>query len=170
MSVTGQCLRIGFAMLAVISSADAPVSHRAPPSEWRTFLVPEYGTQAEYPAAPFAPAGASEKGVGRRFHTPDGRAILSVYSQDNGKHDTPASYLKDNLRVSQPKLDYERVTRTFFAVSMERDELIYYSRCNFSGGPSGAIHCFDLVYPRAETEAWDPVWTRISPSLRTLEG
>jgi hypothetical protein len=33
----------------------------------------------------------------------------------------------------------------FFAISSERDGLIYYSRCNFSSGERRAIHCFDLV-------------------------
>jgi hypothetical protein len=34
----------------------------------------------------------------------------------------------------------------------------------------GAIHCLDLVYPQAEKRAWDGVVTRISRSLRPLEG
>jgi hypothetical protein len=45
-------------------------------------------------------------------------------------------------------LDYERVTRSFFAISMERDGTVYYSRCNFSRSAGGSIHCFDLVYPQ----------------------
>jgi hypothetical protein len=51
---------------------------------------------------------------------------------------------------------------------MEREGLIYYSRCNFSR--AGAMHCFDLVYPKEEERAWDAVVTRISLSLRPLEG
>jgi hypothetical protein len=45
-------------------------------------------------------------------------------------------------------LDYERVTRAFFAISMERDGTVYYSRCNFSRSAGGSIHCFDLAYPQ----------------------
>jgi hypothetical protein len=52
---------------------------------------------------------------------------------------------------------------------MERDRLIYYSRCNFSGSSTHTIHCFDLVYPQEEKTAWDPVVTRISLSLRPRE-
>jgi hypothetical protein len=52
---------------------------------------------------------------------------------------------------------------------MERDGLIYYSRCNFSGSSTDTIHCFDLVYPQEEKTAWDPVVTRISLSLRPRE-
>ena len=56
----------------------------------------------------------------------------------------------------------------FFAISMERDGRILYSRCNFSRSPV-AIDCFDLVYPQEEKRAWDPVVTRMSLSLRPLE-
>ena len=146
--------------------ARAEVQAQALSLNWRTFKVPEYGTRVEYPAHIFAPIGDAEMGVGQRFESADGRAVLSIYSRENETADTPASYLRKNLR--QSGLDYERVTRSFFAVSMERDGRILYSRCNFSRSPV-AIHCFDLVYPQEEKRAWDPVVTRISLSLRPLE-
>jgi len=70
--------------------------------------------------------------------------------------------------VERSGIEYQRVTRGFFAISMERQGMIYYSRCNFSR--AGAMHCFDLVYPKEEERAWDAVVTRISLSLRPLEG
>jgi hypothetical protein len=135
--------------------------------DWQTFEVPEFGTRVEYPARIFTAVGEAEKGVGRRFESKDGRAILSIYARENEDDDTPASYLRKNLR--QRTLDYERVTRSFFAISSERDGIIYYSRCNFSRPARGSLHCFDLVYPQAEKRAWDSVVTRISLSLRPLE-
>jgi hypothetical protein len=135
--------------------------------DWQTFEVPEFGTRVEYPARIFTAVGEAEKGVGRRFESKDGRAILSIYARENEDDDTPASYLRKNLR--QRTLDYERVTRSFFAISSERDGIVYYSRCNFSRPARGSLHCFDLVYPQAEKRAWDSVVTRISLSLRPLE-
>jgi hypothetical protein len=135
--------------------------------DWQTFEVPEFGTRVEYPARIFTAVGEAEKGVGRRFESKDGRAILSIYARENEDGDTPVSYLRKNLR--QRTLDYERVTRSFFAISSERDGIIYYSRCNFSRPARGSLHCFDLVYPQAEKRAWDSVVTRISLSLRPLE-
>ena len=111
--------------------------------------------------------GEPEKGVGQRFESSDGSAVLSIYSSENEAADTPASYLRKNLR--QSGLDYQRVTRSFFAISMERDGRIYYSRCNCSRSAKRSIHCFDLLYPQEEKLAWDPVVTRISLSLRPLE-
>jgi hypothetical protein len=144
-------------------AANAALWNRADSLDWQSFKVPEYGTRLDYPAKIFVAAGEAEKGVGQRFESSDGRAVLTVYVRENEDGDTPASYLRKNLR--QRVLQYERVTRSFFAISMERDGTIYYSRCNFSR----SIHCFDLVYPQDEKRAWDPVVTRISLSLRPLE-
>jgi hypothetical protein len=71
--------------------------------------------------------------------------------------------------VDRSALDHVRIARSFFAISSERDGVILYSRCNFSGGARGVIHCFDLKYPQEEKRSWDAVVTRISLSLRPLE-
>ncbi|MGA7485814.1 MAG: hypothetical protein WBW74_02580 [Xanthobacteraceae bacterium] len=158
--------------LSVLSSADAQVGGPQPQVlDWQKFQIPEFGTTVDYPAGIFtAPHGKAEKGVGQRLNSADGRSVLTVYSRENEDSDTPASYLKRNLRVARSVLDYERVTRSFFAISSERQGLIFYSRCNFSSEAGGAIHCFDLIYPREERRAWDAIVTRISRSLRPLEG
>jgi hypothetical protein len=146
-------------------SGEAATRDRAGSLNWQTFEVPEYGTHVDYPAAVFG-MGSRKGGVGQRFEREDGRAVLSIYARENEDDDTPASYLRKNLR--QPMLDYERVSRSFFAISMERDGTVFYSRCNFFARHS-TIHCFDLVYPQNEKTAWDPVVTRVSLSLRPLE-
>ena len=114
--------------------------------------------------------GKSEKGVGQRFSSADGRSMLSVYSSVNEAGDSPASYLRNNLKIPRSVLTYHRVTHSFFAIATRQEGSILYSRCNFSSDPNGAIHCIDLVYPRTEKRAWDGIVTRISRSLRPLEG
>jgi hypothetical protein len=159
------------AALSAVSGAEAQIRGRQPALDWQTFLVPEFGTTVEYPASIFSvPDGKAEKGLGQRFNSADGRSVLTIYTRENAAGDTPASYLRNNLRTGRSVLDYERVTRSFFAISSERRGLIFYSRCNFSAEAGGAIHCFDLVYPQDEKRAWDPVVTRISRSLRPLDG
>jgi hypothetical protein len=139
-------------------------------AEWRTFEVPEFGTRIQIPASVFAPAGEPERGSGQRFERADGRAVLSIYSRANDTGENPATYLRHNLRMDRAALDYVRITRSFFAISSEREGIILYSRCNFSTRLRRAIHCFDLTYPQEEKRAWDAVVTRISLSLRPLEG
>ena len=140
------------------------------PTDWRTFEVPEFGTRIQVPASIFAPAGKPERGSGQRFERSDGRAALSIYSRPNDKGENPATYLRHNLRMDRAALDYVRIARSFFAISSERDGIILYSRCNFSSRALRAIYCFDLTYPQEEKRAWDAVVTRISLSLRPLEG
>jgi hypothetical protein len=156
--------------LSVLSSADAQVPGQNTPG-WRMFQVPGFGTTVDYPAGIFSqPDGRADKGTGERFNSADGRAVLTIYARENEDGDTPASYLRKNLRLPRSALDYERITPAFFAISSERNGLVLYSRCNFSNDAGGAIHCFDLVYPQAEARAWDKIVTRISRSLRPLEG
>ena len=159
------------ALFLLLSGAVVPAQARngIERLDWRIFAIPQFGTTVLYPARIFAPVGEAETGVGQRFESSNGRAVLSIYSRDNSAGETPIAYLKNNMRVGRAGLDYERVTGSFFAISMERDGLIYYSRCNFSRGRGGAIYCFDLAYPQEEERAWDPVVTRISLSLRPLE-
>ena len=114
--------------------------------------------------------GDLEKALVSGLSGADGRADLSVYSLPNEARETPATYLRHNLRMDRSALQNTRVARSFFAISSERDGVILYSRCNFSKRGRGAIHCFDLVYPQEEKRSWDAVVTRISLSLRPLEG
>jgi hypothetical protein len=155
-------------LVPLVWSAQAQAQSRES-VDWRTFEVPDFGTKIQYPAGVFSPAGKPEKGVGQRFERADGRAALSIYSRPNEAGENPATYLRHNLRVGRSALDYLRITRSFFAISSERDGVILYSRCNFSGGRRGAIHCFDLKYPQEEKRSWDAVVTRISLSVRPLE-
>ena len=76
--------------------------------EWQTFVVQDFGTSIQYPATIFAPVGKAEKGLGQRFERADGRAALSIYASSNEARDTPASYVRRNLRMNRSALDYER--------------------------------------------------------------
>src|SRR5262245_4691675 len=84
---------------------------------WQTFQVKEFGTTVDYPATIFSePAGEAEKRTGQRFNSADGRSTLTIYALENAAADTPASYLRKNLPMPRSALDYERVTRSFFAI------------------------------------------------------
>jgi hypothetical protein len=113
--------------LSALSSAGAQVRNRPPQNlDWQTFLVPEFGTTVDYPAGIFSdPNGKADKGFGQRFNSADGGSVLSIYTRENDEGDTPASYLKKNLRVGRSALDYERVTMHFFAISSEWRGLIF---------------------------------------------
>jgi hypothetical protein len=137
--------------------------------DWQVFVDPQFGTRVDYPADVFSRSGGqSERGIGERFRTADGQAILEVYSLPNDPQFTPEGFLRANLQMPRDELEYHRVTPSFFAISNVRDGMIYYSRCNFSRGPRPLMSCIDLKYPQEQKRAWDDVVTRISRSLRPL--
>jgi hypothetical protein len=153
--------------VAAIAGAAAQVQDRSSTLVWRTYVGPRYGTSVDFPGTIFVPAGSPDKGVGQRFKSADGRASLSIYALGNEAGDGPSGYLERNLRVGKSAIQYKRIAQSFFAISMERNGLVYYSRCNFV---SRSIHCFDLEYPQEDKQDWDSIVTRISLSLRPLEG
>jgi hypothetical protein len=159
-------------MVAIVASSAAQARDRAGEGPgWQTFSVPESGLTVQYPSGIFSVIeGKAEKGVGQRFSSADGRSQLSIYSRANEAGDSPASYLRKNLKTSRSALTYERVTPSFFAISTRQEGSILYSRCNFSSDGNSAIHCIDLIYPQPQKRAWDGIVTRISRSLRPLEG
>ena len=90
-------------------STPAQSLDRISPIEWQTFEVQDFGTSVQYPANIFVPAGQPRKGSGERFKSADGRAELSIYSIRNDVGETPATYLRHNLRMDRSSLDYTRI-------------------------------------------------------------
>jgi len=146
-----------------VAAQTAEPSLAAP--QWAVFA--ETGTAVDYPSNIFSvAAGPSPHGTGRRLQTEDGRAEFMLYVSANEEHDSPRAYVRKYLAVPKAKLDYTRITDRFFVVSGIESGRVFYSRCNYPRGASGQMHCIYLLYPQAETRAWDAIVTRISRSLR----
>ncbi len=136
------------------------------PEGWSTYVSPEAGTAVEYPTNVFSIRDeASERESEARFRTQDGRAKLSIYFLPNDDRESPRSYIQHHLRIDPSRLTYKRITDKFFAISGMRDDLTFYSRCNFAPKQNGKMHCVYLEYPNREERAWDGIDTRISRSL-----
>ncbi len=145
-------------------AAQAPAQSLAAP-HWA--VASETGMAVDYPSNIFSvAAGPSSRGTGRRLQTDDGRAEFMLYVSPNEDHDSPRTYVRKYLAVPKAKLDYTRITDRFFVVSGIQEGRVFYSRCNYPRGVSGPMHCVYLLYPEAETHAWDAIVTRISRSLR----
>lgn len=136
---------------------------------WTRYTNPQTGTEVDFPAGLFSrPVGRSANGSGAAFRTPDGHAQLSIYALPGRSTGSPAAYLRKNLKVPRSALLYQRITGSFFAVSGVHGDQIYYGRCNLAATRGGTFHCIELVYPRAQKRAYDPIVTRVSLSLRPL--
>jgi hypothetical protein len=152
----------------VCTTAAVAQGPRLAVQDWQIYSD-AYGTRVDYPADIFSQSGGqSERGFGERFRTPDGHAILEIYSIPNDSVLTPDAFLRNNLQIPRRELEYQRITSSFFAISNARNGVVYYSRCNFSRSPHPLISCIDLSYPAEQERAWDNVVTRISRSLRPL--
>jgi len=153
--------------LALVGTGAAAQSADQTLAAPRWAMASEPGTAVDYPANIFSvEAGPAPRGTGRRLQTDDGRAEFVLYVSPNDDHDSPRSYVRKYLAVPKAKLDYTRITDRFFVVSGIQEGRVFYSRCNYPRGPSGPMHCIYLLYPEAETRAWDAIVTRISRSLR----
>ena len=107
------------ALRAPALAQDAVASTLAP--EWSAFVEPKFRTRLDMPSGLFSiPDGPSYRGVGQTFITADGRAVLAIYSMTN-EGDTPHTFLNKVLNIPRSALDYERVTRAFFAISAIHD-------------------------------------------------
>jgi hypothetical protein len=150
-----------------LSPACGQQTRLEPLSSPRWAVASEGGAVVDYPANIFSiDAGASPRGSGRRLQTADGRGEFLVYVSSNADHESPRSYVRKYLAVPEAKLDYKRITDRFFVVSGIEQRRVFYSRCNYPRGSAGPMHCIYLLYPEAETKAWDAIVTRMSLSLR----
>jgi multidrug efflux pump subunit AcrA (membrane-fusion protein) len=69
-------------IVALFAASSAQAQSR-PASDWQLFKVPDYGTRLEYPASIFSAVGQAETGVGQRFESDDGWAVLTIYVREN---------------------------------------------------------------------------------------
>ena len=90
---------------------------------------------SKFPRACLLPLVSQNEGAVSGLNAPDGRAALTIYSRPNDKRKYAATYLRHNLRMDRAALDYVRIARSFFAISSERDGIIFYSRFNKEAMP-----------------------------------
>jgi len=145
----------------VIAMSLAPLAAVAQPINWHDYVVPESGAVAQIPTDIFSEDGGKpDSGYGRRFFTSSRNANLTVQSIPNDANDTPAAFLAKKHPPSD--ITYKRVTSRFFVVSSNRENKIWYNRCNFA---THFVNCVLINYPAAEKRQWDSVVTRISNTL-----
>jgi hypothetical protein len=104
LSLGQRLLWILLVQVSMAVSAQAQIYGRAH-SDWRAYVIPQYGTRIDFPPGMFVPAGNPDKGVGQRFVSNDRRATLSIYALRNEAGDTPGSYLKPTCASPDQQLN-----------------------------------------------------------------
>jgi hypothetical protein len=159
--------RFGAKIITIVMLTFASNCTSVAKERWATYANPRFGTTADYPADLFTVLDPPpENGDGQRFHTPDGRADLTIYGAWSEAGDTPKSYVDEFVDASGAGVTYRQITDHFFVASGMREGKIFYERCNLLAHPEAVVHCFSISYPQQEKTEWDPIVSRLSSSLR----
>lgn len=152
---------IGLGALALLLPGQA-----ARAESWLAYVNPRFGSVIEYPER-FRPLPPPDNGDGQAFEAADG-ARLTISGSHNINNDTPASYEKF-LRESDDRayadVTYRASGADWLVLSGRRNGDIYYDRIYFDRSGE-TIHHLTLRYPAVLRQAYGPIVSRLSRSLR----
>jgi len=95
--------------LSALSGANAQIQGRQPEAlDWQRSWFRSSERRSNIPPASSRPGREGGEGNWTALQQCDGRSLLTIYTRENEAGDTPASYLKNNLRVGRSALDDER--------------------------------------------------------------
>jgi hypothetical protein len=153
---------LGFVTLLMsITAADAQ-------QNWQVHNNLRYGFSLTYPSPLFALATTSEQGDGHIFDAPSQNARLLAGVIVNRDGHTPASYFKFVASTSYAgyKVTYRKIGPSWFAISGEKDDTIFYEKVQFSCN-STLITSFAVIYPAANQRVINPAIERMENSFRS---
>jgi hypothetical protein len=122
-----------------------------------------YAYSIAYPAA-LIPEPESDNGDGRAFHSADGTVKALVWGSYNASGESPAQLAKEAESDCTAAPAYQRITRTFFAVSCRAGSNIVYQKTLIA---TDLLTNFQITYPAAAQGRWGAIVTAMSASMRT---
>jgi hypothetical protein len=148
--------------------------------DWTPHRDDTLGFSMTYPAALFRQVKASaadaarDKAEGRSaitFVSRDGKARLVAGAAVNTESVSITGYRRQNLAESygDAKITYSRTADTWFVVSGNRGDEVFYERVSFTCG-GRVINIWAITYPEAEGALYDRVVERIARSFRSVNG
>ncbi len=125
----GRARRAGCITATALALAAWTSAAPAQSVRWTTYTIPKTGTTVAFPASVFTEEAGRPDSEGQRFRTADGRADLTIQAAPNVANDSPAAFLAKKHPPS--RIQYRRVTSSFFVVSSYKGDKVFYDRCNF---------------------------------------
>ena len=149
------------AILMTIAAASAQQS-------WQILSNTRYGFSLSFPAPLFSLDRTSEAGDGHILTAPSQNARLLAGVIVNEDQHTPASYFDYIASTSYADytVTYRRVGATWFAISGEKEGVVFYEKAQFSCNAT-LISSFAIVYPAANQRVINPVIERMENSFRS---
>jgi len=131
---------------------------------YATYVNGRYGYEIAYPRDIFTPQGESDAGDGQRFLGADG-ATLTVYGGYNALNTPLAEEYAEAQKSMVGGASYKVMNKTWFVVSGLEGADIRYRKTMDAGDRR---FTFELVYPAAEKEQYDPIIPRILKSFQAF--
>jgi hypothetical protein len=131
---------------------------------WAPHVNERFGFRLQYPTNVFKPERSSEAGDGEILIGLDGEARLLVGAFENVDGHSVASYMGYIRNKSYPgyRVDYAPRAQTWFVLSGQNDQNIFYEKVMFSCG--GRI--ISLIYPTRSKARFDPIVEGIEKTFR----
>jgi hypothetical protein len=156
-----------FCILLTCFALAAPGQAREDVAGWVPYVNERFGFSFRYPTSVFAPERRTEAGDGEVFAGMRGHGHLLVGAFENADSHTVASYMSYIRRESYSgyDIDYAPRGQTWFVLSGENDQSVFYEKVMFSCG-GRIISSFALTYPITSKAMFDPVVEGIEKSFR----
>jgi hypothetical protein len=156
-----------FPILLTCFALAAPAQGREALSDWVPYVNERFGFSFRYPAGVFEPERRTEAGDGEVFAGVRDHSRLLVGAFENADGHTVASYMNYIRRESYSgyDIDYAPRGQTWFVLSGENDQNVFYEKVMFSCR-GRIISSFALIYPIASKAMFDPVVEGIEKTFR----
>jgi hypothetical protein len=137
---------------------------------WVPYVNERFGFSLRYPEGVFEPERRSEAGDGEVFVGQEGHARLLVGAFENADGHTVPSYMNYIRRESYSgySIDYAPRGQTWFVLSGENDQNVFYEKVIFSCR-GHIISSFALIYPIANKAVFDPIVAGIEKTFRPAQ-
>ena len=155
-------ISLALALLGLAGIAQAQIN-----TGWVEHRNDKYGFSLEYPGDIFKLERTTETGDGHAFVSEDGKARLLVGALENTSGFTSASYQNHIAQQSYGKfkVSYRPIGKTWFALSGEGNDQIFYEKVIFSCSGQ-MITSFAMIYALERRDEFDPLVERIEESFR----
>jgi hypothetical protein len=146
-------------LLILSAAALAASAFQAAPLKYQTYQNARFGYSIPYPAALVKPHPEADNGDGRRFVSPDGATILTVYGSNNALEYTVAQQLSMNRKNWQADGAIITLAKTLpdgYVLSGTIESGIFYEKAALR---NGTFSTFSWQYPAAQKQRMDAVVT-----------
>ncbi|MFM9850186.1 MAG: hypothetical protein ACKVP3_23895 [Hyphomicrobiaceae bacterium] len=174
--VLGLCLGPGSAASAqsvsgYSTSGYSTAGYASEASSTAVYRNERFGFELTYPSTVFEPSETPGGGQGMVFMSRDGAARLLVSAGQNETGETLRSYRRFVLSktYADARVEYAPVRGSWFVLSGTNGDTMFYERITFRCA-GRTIYGWQMTYPVAEREIYDPIVEAIHRSYRPGRG